>query len=91
MIINRIRQAIDAEPFRAFTLCLADEQRVEITHPNNVLIPHPPTRDFVVATPDGLYQFIDALLVTNLEFRSAGGPAGKGGNGPNGSRRKRPG
>jgi hypothetical protein len=87
MLINRIREAVDAKPFREFTLCLTDGQRVEVTHPHNVLIPQPPTRDFVVATPDGLYRFVDALPVSTLEFRNVGrGP--RGGNGPNGRKRK---
>jgi hypothetical protein len=83
MMINRIRDAIDAKPFRAFTLCLTDGQRIAVTHPHNVLIPNPRTRDFVVSTPDGLFRFVDALLVSTL-----GHGRGETGNGPNGRKRK---
>ncbi len=84
MLLKQIREACEARPFRRFTLCLANGQRVEVTHPGDVFIPRGPTRDFIVVTPDGLFRFVDALLVSTLEFRVRRRGPRRGGNGTNG-------
>ena len=67
MTIEQFRRVLHAEPFRRFSMRLADGSRVEVPHPDFVYV-HPETpRSIVVAMPDETYLIIDLLLVSAIE------------------------
>jgi len=72
MTVDRLRDALRAEPFRPFRIHLADGKAVEVRHRDFVAI-SPPGRTIVVFEPhpewaDGRSHWIDLLLVTALEI-----------------------
>ena len=76
MTIQRLREVHRSEPFRPFTLYLADGGRIRVSHPE-LLAYSPSGRTVVVVSPDDTTQFIDLLLVSRIELgdgesRSAG-------------------
>lgn len=78
MTIEQIRKFYDAQPFQPFVIHLADGREIPV-----------PSREFMMTAPNGrtigVYQadstanFIDLLLVTDLEVKLAS----------NGARRRR--
>jgi hypothetical protein len=76
MTIEQIRDACEAQPFRLFTIHLADGRTIPVVH-----------RDFIARAPSGrtidVYQegdrmnIIDLPLVTDLEFSTAERARGK--------------
>ena len=67
MTVERLREVHRAEPFRPFTLHLADGGRVRVSHPESLAY-SPTGRTVVVVTPDDTTQFIDLLLVSRIEI-----------------------
>ena len=66
MRAENLDELIHAEPFRPFTVCLANGARVEIPHPEWII--HPPgTRTAVVMSPDESVRIIDVGLVVELQ------------------------
>lgn len=80
MTVDQLRKAAKAEPFKPFTVSLADGRRFFVPHPEFLWIPPEASRTFVVAESGGDYSILDLLLVTSIDF----------GNGARG-RRKQPG
>jgi len=68
--IEEIRKAHRAEPFVPFVLHLADGRKIPVRDPFFMLLP-PGTRRITVAVEDDAFDFIDAGLVTDLEFKKA--------------------
>lgn len=68
MTIDQIRKAIRAEPFRPFTICLADGRMFHIPHPECVMISPDASRTFGVAGPGEDYRIVNLLLVSSLDF-----------------------
>jgi hypothetical protein len=56
-----------AEPFRKFTVHLADGRDVAVRHQEFLML-SPNGRTMVVYQPDGGFNIIDLLLVTDLEL-----------------------
>jgi hypothetical protein len=67
MTIEQLRAAYEAQPFRPFTLHLADGRDVPVSH-REFMMTVPSGRTTVVAQPDDWVNIIDLLLVTDLEF-----------------------
>jgi len=66
MTMEQLRKAIRAVPFKPFTICLADGQKLPVPHPECVAIGTGATR--TVAAADGEeYRIIDLFLVTSLD------------------------
>jgi hypothetical protein len=78
MTIEKIREFYDAQPFRPFTIHLADGRAIPVRH-RDFMMAAPSGRTIVVQQPDDSLNIIDLLLVTDLEV---GGRA-------NGSRSRR--
>ncbi len=78
MTIDRLRALYDAQPFRPFTIHLADGRQVDVHH-REFMIAAPSGRTIVVFQPDDTMNIIDLLLVTDLELAPRG----------NGPRRRR--
>lgn len=72
MTIEQLREARQAQPFRPFTVCLADGRKIPVPHPEFLLALPGASRTFVVATTSETYKIIDLLLVTSLDFDGDG-------------------
>ena len=67
MRAENLHEVIDAEPFRPFTLMLADGTRLHVPHPAWIL--HPPhARTAVVMSQDESIRILDVALVLGVEF-----------------------
>jgi hypothetical protein len=66
MRAESLDELIHAEPFRPFTLCLANGARVEVPHPEWI-IHHRGARTAVVMSPDESVRIIDVGLVLELQ------------------------
>lgn len=78
MTIDRLRDAYNAQPFRPFTIHLADGRRVPVVH-REFIMSVPSGRTIIVVQPDDTVNIIDLLLVTDLELKPS----------TNGQRRRR--
>ncbi len=75
MTIEQLRKAAKAEPFKAFTVSLADGRRFRVPHPEFLWIPPQASRTFFVAVEGDGESVIDLLLVTSIDFgNGARGP-----------------
>jgi hypothetical protein len=77
VIVEQIKAASQAEPFRPFVLHLADGRQLPVAHREFVYF-FPSGRTVLVAQPDESFNIIDSLLVTDLEFKSPSPGNGKG-------------
>ena len=71
MTTDQLRQLWRAQPFRPFTIHLADCRNVPVRHAE-FLMPSPSGRTIIVYQPDDSFNVIDLLLVTDLEVSSNG-------------------
>jgi hypothetical protein len=67
MTIEQLRAAYSAEPFRPFTLHLADGRELPVHH-REFMASSPSGRTVVIVQPDDSWNVVDLLLVTDLEF-----------------------
>lgn len=72
MKIEKIREALHAEPFRPFWIHLADGGRLPVQHEDFVAI-EPAGREIIVYQPDNSHQIVDVLLITRLEVKGRNG------------------
>lgn len=77
MTIERIRDLYKAEPFKPFTMHLADGRHIPVRHREFMAL-SPGGRTVVVYRPDDSMNIVDLLLVTDTELGA-----------PNGSKRRR--
>jgi hypothetical protein len=66
MTIERLREQLQYEPFRRFTMHLADGRDIEVHHREFIAVSSS-GRTAVVFQPDDRMNIIDLLLVTDLE------------------------
>ena len=78
MIIEKVRDFYNAQPFRPFVMHLADGRHIPVQHPEFIATA-PSGRTVTVYQPDDTLNVIDLLLVTDLEIKRS----------KNGSRRRR--
>jgi hypothetical protein len=64
---DAIREALHKQPFRPFTIRLADGRELRVPHPDFVAILG---RTAVVASPDldDSYSIVEPLLIVSLEY-----------------------
>jgi hypothetical protein len=62
---NEFGTLLRAEPFREFTIHLADGRSIPVKH-REFALPSPSGRTVVVYQPDDSFDIIDLLLVTSL-------------------------
>ena len=72
MDLNSIRNALRAQPFQPFDLCLADGRRVAVMHPEFVAMTN---RIVVVLDEHNFSKTIEPLLIVSLEPTPAPGSA----------------
>ena len=72
MKIEKIREALHAQPFQPFWVYLADGGRLPVEHEDFVALA-PTGREMIVFLPDNTHHIIDIPLVTRLEVKSRNG------------------
>ena len=78
MDLNGIRDALHRQPFKAFTIRLADGRGLPIPHPDYVAVG---TRRIVVIAPDDSWTVVEPLLIVSLDYNGKRSSAGKRGRG----------
>ncbi len=68
MTIDQLRMVVKAEPFKPFTVSLADGRRFLVPHPKFVWVPPKASRTFNIAGEGEDQSIIDLLLVTSIDF-----------------------
>ena len=76
MTLEQVRSFYSAEPFRPFVIHLADGRDIPVHHRDFVMAV-PSGRILVVCQPDDTVNFIDLLLVTDLEVKPIAKDGGK--------------
>lgn len=72
MTIEQLRAAHQAQPFRPFTIHLADGRSLRVPH--REFLSHSPTgRTVIVYESDESFSIVDLLLVTRLEVSKSNG------------------
>lgn len=66
MSVSTIREAIQARPFRPFTVYVADQRKYRIPHPEYVAL-GPNGRTLIVFHDDGGASLLDMLLVSGVD------------------------
>ena len=69
MTIESLERLYRAQPFRPFTVHLADGREVAVEHPE-FLARTPAGRTIIVTQADESFEVIDLLLVTSLSVRN---------------------
>ena len=67
MIIEAILRRYEAEPFVPFVIHMADGRNVRVAH-REIFASKPSGRTVTIYKPDGSWNIIDLLLVTDLEL-----------------------
>lgn len=78
MLIDRLRDVYNAQPFQPFVMHLADGRKVPVAHREFVMTV-PSGRTVIVVEPDDTVNIVDLRRVTDLELKPS----------TNGSRRRR--
>jgi hypothetical protein len=73
MTAEQVRVMRDAQPFRPFTIHLADGRTLAVPH-RDFVSQSPTGRTIIVYRPDDSFSIIDLYLVTELEVQSAEAP-----------------
>jgi hypothetical protein len=68
MTVEQLRNAYSAQPFRPFTIHLADGREVPVLS-REFMMTVPSGRTVVVCQPDDTLNIIDLLLITDLEVK----------------------
>jgi hypothetical protein len=68
MTIERLRQAVRVVDFRPFTIRVADGRSFDVPNPEFVAV-SPGQRTVVVLNAHGDVSILDALLITEIEFK----------------------
>jgi hypothetical protein len=72
----RIRELLDAPPFRPFVIRMADGRAYRVEHPDFVLAAANDVPQITIEEPDASQHFLSAQRVTSLEqISTAGAPA----------------
>lgn len=68
MTLEQVRSFYKAEPFQPFVIHLADGREIPVHHKEFVMAA-PSGRILIVCQPDDSFNWIDLLLVTNIEVK----------------------
>jgi hypothetical protein len=71
MTVAQIRNLYSAEPFRPFTLHLADGRQIPVAH-REFMASAPSGRTVIIYQSDDSFNVVDLLLVTDLEIKGDG-------------------
>jgi hypothetical protein len=76
MTAEELRAARQAQPFRPFTIHLADGKTFHVAH-RDFVSQSPGGRTIIIYGPGEAFSIVDLLLVTELEFQSSAADQGK--------------
>jgi hypothetical protein len=68
MVIEKLKGAHEARPFKPFTICLADGRQVAVPSPEFLWIPPQASRTFWVSR-GGEEMLVDLLMVVSIDYR----------------------
>jgi hypothetical protein len=77
MTAEQLRALREANPFRPFTIHLADGRTFAVSHRDFVSL-SPSGRIIIVYQPNDAFNIVDLYLVTDLEVQAPTGSAGAG-------------
>lgn len=66
MTIEQLKTVLRQQPFKPFTIRMADGRTFPVTHPDFVA-PSPTGRTVIVYQPDDSFSVLDLLLMTELQ------------------------
>lgn len=66
MTIEQFKTTLHLQPFRPFTIRMADGRTLQVSHPDFVA-QSPSGRTVIVFQPDESYSVLDLLLMTELQ------------------------
>ena len=72
MTSEQFQSTLRLQPFRPFTIRMADGRTFDVVHPDFVA-QSPSGRSVVVFQPDDSYSVLDLLLMTELQVQSKNG------------------
>jgi hypothetical protein len=72
MTVEQFRAALHQQPFRPFTIRMADGRAFDVSHPD-FIAQSPSGRTVIVVQPDDSYSVLDLLLMSELEVPAANG------------------
>lgn len=72
MKIEKVREALHAQPFQPFWIHLADGGRLPVEHEDFVALA-PTGRELIVFLKDNTHHVVDVMMVTRLEVKSRNG------------------
>ena len=72
MTAQEFRNVFQAQPFRPFTIYLADGRHIPIEHQECAML-SPTGRTVIVYQQDDSFQVVDLMLATGVEVNGAGG------------------
>ncbi|MFO0927979.1 MAG: hypothetical protein U0736_13215 [Gemmataceae bacterium] len=75
MTSQELRAALQAKPFRPFTVRMTDGQSFEVRHPDFLLV-GPNGRTAFVFSPSGTeFSIVDVMLMTTIAIGQPGAPS----------------
>ena len=74
MEVNVVREARHRQPFRPFSLRLADGRELQVPHPDFVAVS--PRRVIVINPQDESHSILEPLLIVSVEYVGGSQPAG---------------
>ena len=74
MEVNALRDVLHNQPFKPFSLRLADGRELQVPHPDFVAVSS--RRVIVINSQDESLSILEPLLVVSIEFRGDGQRAG---------------
>ena len=74
MTIQQLRAALQASPFRPFTIRMADGRSFDIPHPDFLLL-SPGGRTAFAYRSEEDFSIVDVMLMTEIEFGAVAGRA----------------
>ena len=84
MDLNGIREAIRRQPFRPFTIRLADGRSIPVSHPEFVAVG---TRLAIVVAGDDSWSVVEPLLIVSLDYEPPDSNEGGNGSGKHGKKK----
>ena len=74
MTAEQFREVLHQQPFRPFTIRMADGRAFEVVHPDFVAQSHS-GRTVIVFQPDENYSVLDLLLMSEVQVSASNGHA----------------
>jgi hypothetical protein len=72
MTVEQFKSTLHLQPFRPFTIRMADGRTFNVAHPD-FIAQSPTGRTVIVFHPDDSYSLLDLLLMTEVEVHASNG------------------